>query len=85
MLFEHVIRNDIPFNFSKATQLTSNRFDGKCAVLSSFRLVRAMKEQGKEIGIINFGETRADDLGLSFKFDVDLCDVLPQVVKRITT
>lgn len=44
-----------------------------------------MVQEGKEIGIVNFGSTRADDLELAFKYELDLSDLLPKVVDKLSS
>ncbi|KAJ1928031.1 hypothetical protein FBU59_007164, partial [Linderina macrospora] len=52
------------------------------ATFSAYRLVRRAKEQGKEIMVVNFGETRGDPEATT-KIEATAEDVLPQVLLQI--
>ena len=47
---------------------------------SCFRLVRDAKEQNKKVGIVNFGQTRADPIA-DFRIEANIGDLLTDVVK----
>ena len=53
-------------------------------VFSAFRLVKAAKDNGAQIGILNFGNTRADDLA-DWIIQGRAGDALSRVVERLNT
>jgi NAD-dependent SIR2 family protein deacetylase len=53
------------------------------AVYSGFRFARRAAADGKPIGVVNQGPTRADDLPLALRLDARLGDLLPRVAARL--
>ena len=52
------------------------------AVFSSFRLCREATVQGKDVCIVNVGETRADDLA-ALKLEVEIEDALSRAAETL--
>lgn len=54
-----------------------------CSTWSCFRLCKHAAEHGKPLGIVNVGETRADDLA-EFKFETGVGDALHSLNERLS-
>ncbi|GAA5851555.1 hypothetical protein JCM8547_001132 [Rhodosporidiobolus lusitaniae] len=54
------------------------------ATFSAFRLVRQMKEQGGQVGLVNIGESRGDAIAdWRVGWDGGAGDIFPEVVRRL--